>query len=259
MTRVLYIDDEPSLLTLTRIYLKEEADLDVDIAASAEEGLDLLKKNVYDAIISDYDMPDIDGIDFLKQVRNYDVTIPFIIFTGKGREEVAIEALNNGADFYIQKGGDPRTIFTELANAIRHLVRRTQAERTALQIEQHLVAFLNALPDIAYIKGPDLKYLLINKAYQKYLGLSSDHDAVGKTDDELLSPILTSLSGKSDEIILNSNEPYSVTANSDGKTYHIQKFPLSFPSGLTGIGGIIREIEEHTTRETNLSEPEDRF
>lgn len=206
MTRVLYIDDEPSLLALTQIYLKEEADLDVDIASSAEEGLDLLKNAVYDAIISDYDMPDIDGIDFLKQVRNYDIAIPFIIFTGKGREEVAIEALNNGADFYIQKGGEPRLIFTELANAIRHLVRRTQAERTALQIEQHLVAFLNALPDIAYIKGPDLKYLLINKTYQKFLGLSSDLEAVGKADDDLLSPILTALSGKSDETILINKE-----------------------------------------------------
>ena len=88
MTRVLYIDDEKSLLTLTQLYLKEEADLDVEIATSAEEGLDLLKNSVYDAIISDYDMPDLDGIDFLKLVRTYDLTIPFIIFTGKGREDV---------------------------------------------------------------------------------------------------------------------------------------------------------------------------
>lgn len=255
MTRVLYIDDEPSLLTVTQIYLKEESDLDVDIATSAEEGLGLLKKTVYDAIISDYDMPDIDGIAFLKKIRSYDLTIPFIIFTGKGREEVAIEALNNGADFYIQKGGDPRTIFTELANAIRHLIRRTQAERAALQIEQHLVAFLNALPDIAYIKGPDLKYLLINKAYQQYLGLSSNQEAVGKSDEDLLSPILTAISGKSDEIILNSKESYSGMVNSEGKIYHIQKFPLSFPSGLTGIGGIIREITDPDIQNSYLCEP----
>jgi len=245
MTRVLYIDDEKSLLTLTQLYLKEEADLDVEIATSAEEGLDLLKNSVYDAIISDYDMPDLDGIDFLKLVRAYDLTIPFIIFTGKGREEVAIEALNNGADFYIQKGGDPRTIFTELANAVRHLVRRTQAERHALQIEQHLVAFLNALPDIAYIKGPDLRYLLINTAYQKYLGLSSVQDAVGKTDDDLLPPSLAHLSQKSDETILDKKEPVFLQSNFNEKVYQIQKFPLSFPSGTTGIGGIIREIPEN--------------
>ncbi len=242
MTRVLYIDDESSLLTLTQLYLKEEAGLDVEIATTAEEGLSLLQKSSYDAIISDYDMPDIDGIQFLKLVRDYDLAIPFIIFTGKGREEVAIEALNNGADFYIQKGGEPRTIFTELANAVRHLVRRTQAERHALQIEQHLVAFLNALPDIAYIKGPDLTYLLINTAYQRYLGLSSVQEAVGKTDEELLPSSFAALSGGSDEEVLNRKVPYMIQDIFDGKTYQIQKFPLSFPSGTTGIGGIIREI-----------------
>ena len=60
---------------------------------------------MYDAIISDYQIPDMDGIEFLKKVRSSGNSIPFIIFTGKGREEVVIEALNAGADFYLQKGG----------------------------------------------------------------------------------------------------------------------------------------------------------
>ncbi|MCA1916036.1 response regulator [Methanospirillum hungatei] len=137
MTRVLYIDDEITLLTLTQIYLKEEANLDVEVAASAEEGLKLLRSESFDAIISDYDMPDMDGIELLKCVRKENPTIPFIVFTGKGREEIVIEALNYGADFYLQKGGDPKPLFTELANAIRHLVRRSQAEDSAMQHMQY--------------------------------------------------------------------------------------------------------------------------
>lgn len=137
MVRILYIDDEPSLLTLTQIYLKEEADFDVDTAESAEDGLLMLQKETYDAVVSDYDMPDMNGIELLKCVRDENALIPFIIFTGKGREEVVIEALNNGADFYLQKGGDPRPLFTELANAIRHLVRRSRAEDSALQSEKN--------------------------------------------------------------------------------------------------------------------------
>lgn len=136
MTRILYIDDEKTLLTLTQIYLKEEAGLDVDIAESAEEGLNKLKTEIFDAIISDYDMPDIDGIELLKLVRAENRSIPFIIFTGKGREEVVIEALNNGADFYLQKGGDPKPLFTELSHAIRHLVRRSKAEDDAIRSEK---------------------------------------------------------------------------------------------------------------------------
>ena len=137
MTRVLYIDDEITLLTLTQIYLREEANLDVEVAASAEEGLVLLRNESFDAIISDYDMPDMDGIELLKCVRKENPTIPFIVFTGKGREEIVIEALNYGADFYLQKGGDPKPLFTELANAIRHLVRRSQAEDSAMQHMQY--------------------------------------------------------------------------------------------------------------------------
>lgn len=137
MVRILYIDDEPSLLTLTQIYLKEEADFDVDTAESAEDGLLMLHTEAYDAVVSDYDMPDMNGIELLKCVRDENALIPFIIFTGKGREEVVIEALNNGADFYLQKGGDPKPLFTELANAIRHLVRRSRAEDSALQSEKN--------------------------------------------------------------------------------------------------------------------------
>lgn len=165
MTRVLYIDDETTLLTLTRIYLKEEADLDVEVAASAEEGLIRLKNESFDAIISDYDMPDMDGIELLKCVRNENPTIPFIVFTGKGREEIVIEALNYGADFYLQKGGDPKPLFTELANAVRHLVRRSQAEISAKQHEQYWTSIkesingkLQRIEESAHIlqKTPDI-------------------------------------------------------------------------------------------------------
>lgn len=244
MTRVLYIDDETALLTLTQIFLKEEAGLDVEIASSATEGLILLKQSGYDAIISDYDMPDIDGIEFLKMVRAYDIAIPFIIFTGKGREEVAIEALNNGADFYIQKGGDPLTIFTELANAIRHLVRRSQAERNAIQSEDQLKAFLNALPDLAFIKGPNLRHLFVNTSYLSFLGLSSIEDVIGKTDEDLLTPALAEICRRSDEKVRDLNLQMSTQEISEGKKYQVTKFPLPFPTGQIGIGGIIRDITE---------------
>lgn len=244
MTRVLYIDDESALLTLTQIYLKEEAGLDVDIASSAEEGLILLKQSVYDAIISDYEMPDIDGIQFLKMIRAYDTTIPFIIFTGKGREEVAIEALNNGADFYIQKGGDPQTLFTELANAVRHLVRRSHAERNAILSEQQLRAYLNALPDFAFMKGPDLRHLIINTSYLTFLGLSSIDDVIGKTDEELLPPALADACRRSDEEVRDLQLSTTTQEISGGRIYQVMKFPLPFPTGQTGIGGIIRDITD---------------
>jgi len=90
----------------------------------------------YDAIISDFQMPEIDGITLLKEIRASGNTIPFIIFTGRGREDVVIEALNNGADHYIQKGGNPDAQFTELAHSIRRSVERRHANETICNLNR---------------------------------------------------------------------------------------------------------------------------
>ncbi|MEF8836105.1 MAG: PAS domain S-box protein, partial [Candidatus Thermoplasmatota archaeon] len=117
---VLHVDDEPPLLDQGKIFLeKEEERLDLTTAQSPKKALELLEKEDFDVIVSDYQMPDIDGLEFLQEVREErESDIPFIIFTGKGREEVAMKALNLGADRYIKKEGNPKDQFEFLAHAI---------------------------------------------------------------------------------------------------------------------------------------------
>ncbi len=118
--KVLLVDDEPDILEQAKIFLeKEEERLSVETVASAREALNLLEKNEYDGIVSDYQMPEMDGLSVLKILRKERQNgIPFIVFTGKGREDVAMKALNLGADRYLQKGGDPRSQYGVLAQAI---------------------------------------------------------------------------------------------------------------------------------------------
>ena len=134
--RVLYVDDEPSLLEIGKLFLEREG-FEVDTSESASDALMRLDTERYDAILSDYQMPGMDGILFLTRIRTSGNKTPFIIFTGRGREEVVIEALNNGADFYIQKGGDPQAQFAELSNKIRYAVSRKQSE-AALEVSEVL-------------------------------------------------------------------------------------------------------------------------
>jgi len=135
--RVLYVDDEPGLLEIGKLFLEKEGEFAVDTLTSAREALDQLNTERYDAIISDYQMPEMDGITFLKQLKASGNATPFIIFTGRGREEVVIEALNEGADFYIQKGGEPKAQFVELANKIRYAVsRRRSEEKLGASVEE---------------------------------------------------------------------------------------------------------------------------
>ena len=124
MLLVLYVEDEEVRLDLCRTYLEKNGDFQIDIAHSAQDALEKITTNSYDAIVSDYQMPEMDGITFLKEVRSRFGDIPFILFTEKGREDIAVEAINNGADFYLQKGGDARTQFAELAHKIKKAVER---------------------------------------------------------------------------------------------------------------------------------------
>ncbi len=138
MITVLFVDDEPALLDVSRLYLEKTGDLKVDTCFSTEQAIEMLKERSYDVIVSDYEMPGIDGIEFLKLLRNLGDSTPFIIFTGRGREHVVIEALNSGADFYLQKGGDPKSQFAELIHKIRLAVERQRIERS-LQITREAV------------------------------------------------------------------------------------------------------------------------
>ena len=113
MYTVLYVDDEPDDLELGRIFLERDGQLRVETRSSAAAGLEALRERPYDAIVSDYQMPGMDGISFLRAVRSEFGDIPFLLFTGRGREEVAIAAINNGADRYLQKGGDPGVRYTD--------------------------------------------------------------------------------------------------------------------------------------------------
>jgi len=124
MITLLYVDDEPALRDIGRLFLERSGEMLVDTASCADEAITRLGSRRYDAIVSDYQMPGLDGLELLTRLRSGGNTTPFLLFTGKGREDVVIEALNNGADFYIQKGGDPKAQFAELSDKIEKAVER---------------------------------------------------------------------------------------------------------------------------------------
>jgi DNA-binding response OmpR family regulator len=126
--RVLNVDDDSDSLKITKKILELLDAFQVDTALSVDEAVEMMKKTKYDAIISDNRMTGKSGFDFLKDLRTSGNDVPFIFFTGKGRETMAIEALDLGADGYFNKIGDPETVYGELAHNICGAVKRRKGE-----------------------------------------------------------------------------------------------------------------------------------
>jgi len=137
----------------------------------------------FDAIVADYQMPGMDGIGLLKEVRARHGSLPYILFTGKGREEVVIAAINNGADFYLQKGGDPRSQFAELAHKLRQAIGRVQSELALAASEKRLADIINFLPDATFAIDTKGTVIAWNKAMEELTSVSAS-TAMGKGNYE---------------------------------------------------------------------------
>ncbi len=118
MIHILYVDEETELVETCKSYL-EQNDCTVVTASSAPGAIEVLQSNAIQVVVSGYHLPGTNGIKLLRIIRETNKTIPFILFTGRGSEEIAIKAFECGADFYQMKGGAPAYQFANLLEKIR--------------------------------------------------------------------------------------------------------------------------------------------
>ena len=170
---VLYVDDEPALLEIGKKYL-ERGGIDVETTLSSVEVLVLLQKRVYDGVISDYQMPEMDGIALLKKIRSRHPDLPFILFTGKGREEIVIQAFDAGADYYVQKGGETRPQFRELSHKIILAVEKRRAERALKESEERYRNVVEDQTEFICRFKPDGTHHFVNDAYCRHFGVQGE-------------------------------------------------------------------------------------
>jgi len=133
--RVLHVDDEVDVADLTATFLERDGGLSVETATSASEGLDRLAAEDIDCVVSDFDMPEMDGIEFLEAVRETDPDLPFVLFTGQGNEEIASEAISAGVTDYLQKQTGTEQ-YELLANRIRNAVSQYRAANRATNLDR---------------------------------------------------------------------------------------------------------------------------
>ena len=187
---LLVIDDEEYVLAATKDYLQINYSCTIDTAVSAAEALSLLETRRYDAIISDYDMEEMDGIELLKAIRQKADGTPYIIFTGKGREEVVVEAYQNGADGYVLKGGDISSQFAELAHITAGAVEKRRTKQTLLKSEAEFRFIFEEGPGANFTLSHEGLITRCNKRAEELLGKPAK-DLIGSDFSWfLLDPIM---------------------------------------------------------------------
>ncbi|WP_226039520.1 PAS domain S-box protein [Natrinema sp. DC36] len=181
---VLCVDDDPDIRELTATVLeRRNDDIDVRTARSGRDGLAVFDESAaepdrdVDCVVSDYDMPDMDGLELLVAVRERDPTMPFILFTGKGSETIASEAISAGVTDYLQKGTSDQ--YTVLANRIENAVEKRRADRARRESERELEQYrvlVETASDAMYVLDDVGCVTIANAAFCDLLDV--DHDRV---------------------------------------------------------------------------------
>ena len=108
--RVLLVEDAVHVAEVTAEYLERAAEeLSVAVAGDARTGLDRLEDERFDCVVSDHEMPGMDGLEFLDVVRERRPELPFVLLTGKGSEDLASKAISAGVTDYVQKQSSAET------------------------------------------------------------------------------------------------------------------------------------------------------
>jgi CheY-like chemotaxis protein len=166
--RVLHVDDSEPFLDVTKTYLERETDdLLLIPETDPDKAVEHLLETHIDCIVSDYNMPEIDGLEFLERVREYDPEVPFVLFTGKGSEEVAARAIEAGVDSYVRKKSG-QSQFTILANRIETLVDQFWAKRRAEKMEQTYELVARTATDTFWIRDMETGQTLYSEGIRRF-------------------------------------------------------------------------------------------
>jgi PAS domain S-box-containing protein len=185
--RVLHVDDDAGFLDVARQCLEEQSELQLDTALSVKEALKKLRCSEYDVVVSDYQLSGENGLEFMGKLRREGNDVPFILFTCKGKEEIAIEALNSGVYRYVGKEGDAEAMFGELRHSICDAVRERRAGKLLREAEGRLRLITENMQDMLLLTDVNLVCTYASASHKWILGYEPS-EMVGKSVYDFVHP-----------------------------------------------------------------------
>ncbi|WP_233125180.1 response regulator [Halorubrum sp. SD683] len=268
--RVLYVDDEPEFAEMAATFLEREDDrFDVEIVPSGTEGSARLADEAFDCVISDYEMPGRNGIEFLQAVRDDHPDLPFILHTGKGSEEVASDAISAGVTDYIQKKGNADQ-YALLANRILNAVEAHRSRRIAADRTRRLETLIGNLPGMVYRcrNEPEWPMETVRGEVEALTGYSAgaiEGDGGVVWGDDILHPDDREEMWATVQAELSAGDTFEVTyriITEGGETkwmWERGRGVYADDGELDALEGFITDITERKQREQELAKSESRY
>ena len=256
---VLHVDDDRSLLDLSKTFLEQESDLlSVHTEVSGEDALGYLQANTVDCIVSDHDMPGYNGIELLEQVRETYPDLPFILYTGKGSEEVASKAISAGVTDYLQKETGTEQ-YSILANRITNVVEQDHAQR-ALEASRERLSLLIEQSPLGIIEhDSEMNIVRLNETGEDILGYT-EAELRGETWEKIVTKdSYESVDEVTDALVDGGGGYHSIDENvrKDGEhivcEYH-NRVITDEEGDVVSVLSLFKDITERKEREQRLRE-----
>lgn len=272
MISVLLVEDTSDLMGATRAFLEKSGDLRVDIAHSPKHAIDKLKTKSYDVIVSYYQvpsnnliefLPDLNGVELIRFLRSQGNPTPFLLFNHATPDRLTLTDLNTGTEIQLSRTSDLRVPFTDLVNMIKQAVLRKKAERELKSQNDLLQSILGATPlGICFIRNRVIEWT--NPAVSEMFGYAS-----GGINGKSLSQFTTTKEdadriGREVQICIDPagwGHANAELIRKDGKIFaaQIQVRPLDPREPHKGEVYVITDMTERKQMEDTLKESEFRY
>ena len=261
--RVLHVDDDPQFTDLTATLLERDDDrFVIETATSAGEGLEMIEDGHPDCVVSDYNMPGMDGLELLEAIRDEHPDLPFILFTGKGSESVASDAISAGVTDYLQKASGTER-YELLANRIRNAVQSRRTTRRAAR-QKELMRLTEFAGDTGSFElNPETGDIIITDGARRILGARDRAELTLESSLEFFRPedrteIVHTIArvhrtGEKDQAVWPYRHP-----DGDQRLLEVTYTP-TVEREMTVLWGIIRDITEQRERQHELKQIETLF
>jgi PAS domain S-box-containing protein len=252
--KILFVEDiRTDAELIWREISKDNIRFEKLLVDNKDDYIDALNSFSPDLIISDYSLPQFDGMTALSIKQELLPDVPFLLVTGSINEEIAVRVMKAGADDYLIKQN-----LSRLGSSIRETLKKRETIKEKSRVEQALMqserifnAFMEYSPVYVFFKDNEAKPIRLSHNFEKMLGIPVK-EAIGKSMYDIFPPELAEKMIMDDLKVIRENVPVKVVEEFDGKIYETTKFPIQINEDTLYLAGFTLDITDQKNAEKAL-------